>query len=338
MISRARPQPASDRPLARAVAVVLAGLAVGIPRGAAAEPEADAARSEALFLEAKTLIDARSYGEACPKLEESQRLDPGGGTLLMLAVCHESQGRTASAWVEFRQAMGQAVADGRKDREAIARERSAALEPKLSRLTVRVAPGVAGFTGLSILLDGTPLARSSWDVPVPVDPGEHRVEARAPDKRPFEASITVGADADDRSIDVARLDDVTRPPAAHAPSPPRPAPAPQGSARRTVGWIVGGVGLAGLGLGTASGIAAFSWQGTADDECPRDTECHKQHAVDLNARAKTAADLSTVAFVVGVVGVGVGVYLLLSGRAPSSDKPARSARVDQRALFAPSWP
>src|SRR4051812_24565538 len=57
--------------------------------------------SQALFDEGRRLLEAGNYVEACAKLDESYRLDAAAGTLLNLALCHEQQGRSASAWFEY---------------------------------------------------------------------------------------------------------------------------------------------------------------------------------------------------------------------------------------------
>src|SRR5688572_3592069 len=91
------------------------------------------ATAEALFREGTALLDEKKFAEACPKLAESHRLDPATGTLLALAFCHEGEGRLASAWAEFAEVAGRAREEGRTDRELVAREHAANLEPRLAR-------------------------------------------------------------------------------------------------------------------------------------------------------------------------------------------------------------
>ena len=72
-------------------------LAAGIVVAASdvrAEPnEGGAAAAESLFQEARKLMDAKRYGEACPKLVASHKLAPAVGTLLNLADCYERGGQ-----------------------------------------------------------------------------------------------------------------------------------------------------------------------------------------------------------------------------------------------------
>ncbi|HVH46275.1 MAG TPA: hypothetical protein VM925_28235, partial [Labilithrix sp.] len=104
---------------------------------AGAQPSGqDAATAQALFDEGKRLMGQGKYAEACPKLIESQRIDPGGGTLFAIALCHEGEGKTATAWAEFTSALAEARRDRRADREAAAAEHIRALESKLTRVRV----------------------------------------------------------------------------------------------------------------------------------------------------------------------------------------------------------
>src|SRR5437763_3652209 len=120
---------------------VAAALALATPPARANDPVA----AQALFDEAKKLIAAGSYAPACLKLEESQRLDPGIGTLFHLADCHQRIGKTASAWAEFLEVAAQAKTSQQTEREKVARERASALESKLPRVVVNVGHAAPGL-------------------------------------------------------------------------------------------------------------------------------------------------------------------------------------------------
>src|SRR5580698_8378696 len=101
---------------ALATGLGLATLSGSLPALAQPSPPARAAAA-ALFEDGRRLMGENKFAEACPKLEESQRLDPGMGTLYNLSVCFEAVGKIASAWVGFRDVAGQALASGQAQRE-----------------------------------------------------------------------------------------------------------------------------------------------------------------------------------------------------------------------------
>jgi hypothetical protein len=164
--------------------------------------------AEALFREGRRLLEAHDYDRACPKLAESYRLDPATGALLALAVCHEGAGKLASAWSAYAEVAARSRVEGRGDREKAAREKVAALEPKLSTLTISVARG-ADVPGLRVLRDGEEVGRATWGLAVPLDAGEHTIDASAAGRRDWHLKLTIGTKAERKSVEVPILDSVT---------------------------------------------------------------------------------------------------------------------------------
>ena len=153
-MSRARRRPLLLGVLVSAVSLCGTARANDANRANGAGPTADdKALATILFRDGRALMAAGRIPEACAKLEESQRLDPGGGTLLNLALCHEHEGRLARSWSEFIEAELVARGDGRGDREVEAASHVRALEPRLPRLTI-VVPPAAQVEGLEIERDG----------------------------------------------------------------------------------------------------------------------------------------------------------------------------------------
>jgi hypothetical protein len=293
---------------------------------------ADAAVAQSMFDEGRRLMSEKRYAEACPKLADSQRLDPALGTLLNLAVCHEKLGRTASAWTEYRDAESIAKREGRLDRAAYAREHVAQIEPHLSHVTVvrgSNQDGRAAEAGLDVRLDDASVGLAALGTALPIDPGEHKIEARAPGKITWTGTVTVGADAASTKVEIPILADepkpepvvivpppvvappVTPPPAQPPPDVTPPPETPHGmTTRRTIAYAIGGVGIAGLAAGSIAGIETISKWSTRNDACPGD-RCTPA-GLDADKTARSWALVSDVGFAVGVVGVGVATYLILT--------------------------
>ncbi len=237
------------------------------------------------------------FDEACPKLDESQRLDPGGGTRLNAALCRERQGRLATAWSQFKLARADAERDGRADRVEFAERHLANLEPRLARLLVRL--GTAVDRGSTVLLDGASLGPATLGVALPVDPGRHELTLRVP------GGASRGFVVDAREATTTAL--VLEPPPTSA--------ADARSSRQRWGVLSASAGAAAVLTGGAFALLARSRQADADARCPAEACSSAQaRAVDDNASAHRWARAADVAFALGAVGLGVGSYLVITGQ------------------------
>jgi len=272
----------------------------------------DTAIAESLFREGKVLMKQGDYSKACPKLAESQRLDPASGTMLAVALCHEKAGKLATAWAEYLEADALARQDGRAARSEAAQKRAAALEPKLAKLEIVVDGATGELAGLQIRLDGILLQQAVWSTAMPVDPGEHSLEATATDKKPWQTTVTFTAPAEQQQITIGPLEDLPPSPIEKEAPKPTPDEVPESSdATWVAGGILGGLGLAALGVGTFFGVRALDQIGEAQERCTVD-HCTDPEAIDLNDSGALSADLSTGLLIGGGVATAAGIALLLT--------------------------
>lgn len=316
----------------RALAALLALASVAATARARAQGN-DAAIAEALFEEGRRLMAAGDFARACPKFAESERLDPGVGTLLNLGDCWERDRKIASAWAAFVEAEALAARAKQYARAQYAATKSAALEPRLAHLVVRV-PDAARVAGMTILRDREILGEAAWGTPVPIDGGAHVIEVEAPGRKPWRREIDV-ADGASVEVDVAALEAIEEP-RPLAPivllAPPAPTPAPRANATlRAWGFGVGAAGVFGVGAGLVLGAVAMAEDGRARDlGCTR-TTCPTQAGIDTTHDARMVANAATAAAVVGAVAIGAGVTLFVlalpSSRARVALAPS-SARLE----------
>jgi tetratricopeptide (TPR) repeat protein len=288
---------------------------------AAAQTETRAAVADALYRQARDLMAAGKYDEACPKFAQSQQLDPATGTLLNLAACHEKQGRLTTAWLEYSDAMVAARRDAREDRVQYASERANELEPKLSRLTLLLAPN-ADTPGLTIELDGASVGRAVIGAPTPVDPGTHSVRAAAPGKRAQIFTVQIGPAADLQSLTIPVLED--GPPEAAAPpagpvevvtpvvkSPNQPAPRDELGNRPipTSVYVAGGVTLALAASAGVTGLAYLNKRADYEDLAKQGASSTVETRRD---QALTYGRINLGLWLGAAVGAGVTTYLYVT--------------------------
>jgi hypothetical protein len=287
---------------------------------AAAEPtKEDVARADSLFRDAQYLMGKAQYPEACVAFAESQRLDPANGTMLNLALCHEKEGKTATAHRELKEVIALLSASNTKDdreRLRVANERLKNLEKKLSFVTFD------GAAGLTLVVDGTNVEGAT---PIAVDLGPHTVVVTSPKKK----SRTIPFDIDAPGTKTIRIE----PLADDAPAPPPP-PRPQTASFWTSGRIGGaalaGAGVIGIGLGAYFGIDTFDLRDKRDARCVG-TVCDAE-GLRLHEDARSSAAISTVGFTAGAIAIGVGAFLFVRSK-PQVDVGLGPQAVTVRGSF-----
>lgn len=306
---------------------------LSVARPAFAQSAADKAAAEVLYDEGVKLLTAGDLAQACPKFAESLRLDTGIGTMLYLAECYERQGKTASAWAQFREAQASAGAKEGDNRGRVAKERADRLEPKLSKLLV-VVPPEAAIDGLVVTRDGTAIGRALWGTETPIDPGAHVIRVSAPGRIARDLTVDVKGEAAHEKIVIEPL--ALAPP---APTPPPTSSSPvdadashRGSTQRTVGVVLGAAGLVGLAVGTVFGVRAISTKSDSEPHCDA-TSCDQQ-GLDLRSDAHAQGDVSTVFLVAGGVLAATGIVLWLT--APRASAPSQGTSTRTRFVVVPA--
>lgn len=318
-----------QRPLARALG---AGLTLLAATAHAQPSEGEKkATAQALFDEARTLTGAGNWADACPKLAESLRLDGSMGTRFYLAECFEHTGKPASAWTYYLEVADGAKAAGLKDREKFATDRAEALKPRLPRLSVKVLGAARVVPGLEIKRNGVVVGDAQWGVAIPVDLGKHAITASAPGKQAWSSNVEVKQEGQIVEIEIPALSSAAPPPPPPSiveplkplpPPPPPPPPSHAASTQRIAGFVVGGLGVVGLGASFGLGgvaIAKKNESNGAGGGCNAETDTCSVAGMALRSEGLGLATGSSVAFFVGLAAVGTGIALVVT--APSSKQP-----------------
>jgi hypothetical protein len=203
--------------------------------------------------------------------------------------------------------------------------------------------------GETVTLDGVVLNAGAIGTTFPVDPGEHIVQALAPGMESWQEQVAIEPGPSSRSVKIPRLsatpkpDDPPQPESIASTSAPevkppfepalspdagpiKPSAPPLGvGARplRNAGFVTGGIALAAVGIGTYFGARAFQTKSKAEGECTG-AACSAR-GLELYDDTERFANMSTVGFAIGALGLATSIYLLTR---PSPPAAATQSRVD----------
>jgi hypothetical protein len=272
---------------------------------------------------------AFAAGELDKALEEFQRsLDvvQSPNSRLMLARTLAKLGRAAEAYAQLEQTVTDAEAAAKVDKKYAstvdaARAELSELTSQVGLITVQVSGASAGD---SLSVGGREIEQASWDRAVAVAPGKVTVVLRTTGgETTREVDVAAGASA---TVEVS-------PPAPKAAPVAEPPPkevevSTESSSTRTLGFVAGGIGIAGI-----ASFAVFGGLNNAkfrklEDECINNN-CSSELESEKD-QGKTYQTIANVSLAVGVVGIGTGAVLLFLSGGDSERQESRLHRARAR--------
>ena len=304
---------------------------VGVCLSGAPQARADDKKvaAQQLFDDANALIKGGDYASACPKFDESQRLDPQIGTLFWLADCQEHTHKLASAWANFVDAAERAANAGKASHAKQAQDRADALKGRLCKMILVVSDEVQKTPSLEIRRDDTPIGAAQFGVPLPVDSGKHVIKVSGSGKRSWETTVEATGESNTFTVTIPALKEEPQigilPTAAASGTAATPDEVP-GATRRTAGFVIGGAGILGLGVGVVLSLVSKSVYDPSASHCNAASECDAE-GFKMRTDAIRLADGSTVALIAGGVLLAGGVTLWLTAPRGASPTKAGTGRT-----------
>ena len=307
-------------------------LAASVPATAQAQD------AGALYKKGMAAMAAGKLGTACPMLEKSYEKEARLATLFALAQCENKQNKSSTAldhykaYVERVGLASPAEQQAEAERKKTAAAQIEALEKTLPELTFVMPPNAPD--GTIVKLDGRVAPFLSN---VRVQPGEHVILLEVPDLGKVETKVSVAA-GDKKNVQLTLPGKASEPAAVTAaptppPEPPMaeepPAPVkeepkpPPRLVSHTGAWIAAGVGVVGVGVGTAFGFMALSKSKIVESHC-LDVLCDAE-GKKAGDQGKAFGWISTGAFAVGAIAAGVSLYMFFSDT--GSGKSASAAPI-----------
>lgn len=274
------------------------------------------ADADTLFREGRRLLQAGDVAAACPKFEESYRLDPAPGTLLNIADCDERSGKLTQAWQHFHNA----ALTLRDDRVPIAQKRADNLQKKLVIVNVKLPADAP--PGTRALQDEVDLPPASLNVDRALTPGRHTfrlggaaagnvltLDLKEGERRDIVLELPPPPVTAKASTTSAALPPSPPPQIANDDTPAPPTKRGIADDPKLPAYAAFGVGGLGLIFATVGLWQTLDAKSDVDALCPNKV-CTTQEGIDAASRGTTFNVVMIAGMIVTVLGAGAGTYLL----------------------------
>lgn len=259
-----------------------------------------------------TAMDGEKYADALSEFKLSYDTVSSPNSRLMIGRVLVKLGKLVEAYRELDWTLKQAeelAISQKKYKRTVESAQKEIDDLKKQLAFVRITPGS------KLTVQGTPVELRDWQTLVPVAPGNVTLEVSTSNGRTLSKTATLTAGDTSEFI----LDDLnaTSIVATQVNSPPLARSAPANATtdktlnRRTTGYVVGGVGLVGVGLFVGFGLMGTSSYGDVKKNCVA-ANC-PESAVDDSGAKSLRQGIGYTGLGIGVLGLGIGTWLVLSG-------------------------
>jgi hypothetical protein len=305
-------------------------LCLAVPAGpAAAQTPNEIASAKRWFKEGEEAEKRGDYPSALARFQQALSVKATPQLYLRVGACQEKLGRLVEAAASYEQALTRANAQSLQPVASVASEQIQALRPRIP--TVSITPASA-YPGLSVTIDGSPVAPSVLAGKVPVNPGAHQLSAEATgyERRDMPFSATEGA-AVTLELSLTPLPPAPLPPPVLPPPPP-----PPDRARIPIAVLIG----SGVALVTGAALIGVSVavDRSIDKKCegPERQRCPLSKQNEIESGIVSVNIVRATGIVVGslaVLGAAVGTYALLRG--PKEPAPAAARFIQVAPVVGP---
>ena len=304
--------------------------------------------AQARFNKGRELFIANQYAPALVEFRAASELYESPNTRLYIARCERELGHAAAAFVEYERAASEAADRAASDprytsTRDVAKQEGAALEKKLAHVTVLAPAGLP--EGATITVNGAPLGPAGVGVAAPIDPGPIEVVAKANgyvtarksataaageaveikiqlDKEAASSSSGVRGVPETNTTNAVRGVPETSTNASHDVEVVHDEPhASHGL--RNAGFVVGAVGIAGMGVFAAFAALAQTRFDQLKQQCG-DVPCDPSFGPKID-EGQTFQNIANIALAAGGVAILTGGIMIIAG--VSTGKPTTTASI-----------